>query len=123
MSNTKRLFAAFVAIVIVALLSYIIKLSYEGLVREQSNDIGRRVVNSLQVGMSRDQVAPLVENAWRHYDCGYMDVYLFGSRDPRLASIVILRFENNDGTRVLTKISGFENEFLHEFDTCRVTER
>ena len=110
-----------------AIVALLLKSTYDGLEREKSRVVADRVVSSVRVGMQRDETIRFTQEAWRHYYCDYgswtQDVYLFGNRDPSLASIIILRFMRQGNKEILDKISGYESEFLHEFADCQMSEK
>jgi hypothetical protein len=100
---------------------------YSNLERDRSLAVGKRVVSNLHIGMQREDTQPYVQEAWRLYRCDYStwtkDVYLFGNRDPNLASIVLLRFVKENGRETLDQISSYKSDMLHEFADCQLFEK
>ena len=97
--------------------------------RAKSDRIAWEAHKDLVIGMTRDDARLLMSTAWKRYECDYSDwgedVYLFGSRKTDLATIVLLRFECDDGVPTLEKISGLPYYYLYEYDNelCTVFEK
>jgi hypothetical protein len=83
---------------------------------------------NLRIGMTRDEARRQLETAWRYYLCrgsvSSEEVYIFGSRNTELASILHLRFDNEGSQWVLTRISSLEYYQLESYRrTCEMYEK
>jgi len=102
----------------------LMNLNAEGVERQRSRNMLNQVVRKLHTGMSREDVLPVVQTAWRHYDCRNrgIDVYLFGSHNPELAAILVLRYSSETNKQTLIQIATYENYLLSDFSDCRIEE-
>jgi hypothetical protein len=101
-----------VALILIAGLGY---LAYQYFASQwtlaESWALEQRAEQNLYIGMSRAEAQMHLQHAEHHVHCEYnnTDYYMFGSSKPRLAATLYLRFEEIDGTEVLTQIAHVEH--------------
>lgn len=84
----------------------------------RSRELQQQAWSKLHTGMSIVEASGIVEElAWRrftcHYDAWQRDVYLFGSHDVDLSSMLILEYRRANNEVTLVSIGAFEMYMLN----------
>jgi hypothetical protein len=124
MKDHRRLLFALTAItllLVVTCASVLTWLIRDGLERATARDLAANARQHLRLGMSRAEVELQMSSAWRRYDCRDSNeiVYLFGSRNERVASTLYLRYQLRGGQDVLETVGTVDDQ-LHSFRKCAV---
>ncbi|MBI2955205.1 MAG: hypothetical protein HYY30_12880 [Chloroflexi bacterium] len=105
---------------VVVSVAYLALDSVRGIEKERSIAVSGSVISRLETGMAREQAEQAIgADSKKRYRCGLIDVHLIGSSDPSRAAILFLRYgEEGDGTPVLERIAGLDQDQLFEFEYC-----
>lgn len=84
--------------------------------RGRSSTMMREAKVNLYLGMSKQEAEYFLQDVWSHRQCKYSglsrDLYFFGSSNPELSAVLILRFEKHENRETLTDIATVDNNSL-----------
>ena len=104
------------------------KLYRERIARGESHTMILEVRDHLYIGMPRSEADQYTKNARQHYECVYdnmsRNLYIFGDRNLDLAELpgrLVLRFQKEGDSEILTDIAYVESYYLYQFEECIYT--
>ncbi len=90
--------------------------------RGTSRQEALEAIRQLRYGMTKSEVSATLASSWHSDDCGAISLYLFGSRNPRIAGIVVVRFRVGTNGEMMAYdwgvVSSSDNTYLDNRRHC-----